>query len=65
MKKYIVEQNYQSYTEEDHATWRKLCKRQDEFDTSRVSKAFLDGIKMLKIDRDRIPRIEEVKDLKL
>ncbi len=60
MKEYIVDQNYEQYTEEDHAVWKELWKRQGELDESLISQQYVEGFKRLEIDRNRIPRIEDI-----
>ena len=59
---YLIDQKYQEYTTEDHETWRLLCKRQGELDTSKISEQYLDGFSQLQVDKVKIPKIEEVSD---
>jgi (S)-3,5-dihydroxyphenylglycine transaminase len=60
MTQYIVDQNYENYTEEDHNVWKTLCERQGKLDQGRISRDYLKGFINLEIDREKVVRIEEV-----
>lgn len=60
MTQYIVNQNYENYTEEDHNVWKTLCERQGKLDQGRISRDYLKGFINLEIDREKVVRIEEV-----
>ena len=55
---YVVPQNWESFTEEDHAVWDLLFARQVELLGSRVVSAFLDGIDLLKLAHPGVPDVE-------
>lgn len=60
MQQYIINQDYESYTSEDHHTWRTLCQRQGALDQSKISRDYLQGFINLEIDREKVVRIEDV-----
>lgn len=60
MTQYIVNQNYENYTEEDHKVWKTLCERQGKLDQERISRDYLKGFINLEIDREKVVRIDEV-----
>ena len=55
---YVVPQNWDSFTSEDHAVWDLLFARQVELLGSRVVSAFLDGIDLLKLSHPGVPDVE-------
>ena len=55
---YVVPQNWDSFTAEDHAVWDLLFARQVELLGSRVVSAFLDGIELLKLSHPGVPDVE-------
>lgn len=55
---FVVDQEYDTYTDDDHEIWRFLLNRQLEVVTDYASSEFLDGMRRLQND-DRIPRVEE------
>jgi monomeric phenylalanine-4-hydroxylase len=60
MTQYIVNQNYENYTEEDHNVWKTLCERQGKLDQKGISRDYLKGFINLEIDREKVVRIEDV-----
>lgn len=60
MSNHVVPQDYHSYTEEDHQTWATLYKRQITGNQTAFSKEYRDGLAKLKLDADKVIRIEEV-----
>lgn len=60
MSNYLINQEYEKYTQEDHQTWKMLCDRQRELPADKVSKEYLNGFYQLQIDKVNIIRIEEV-----
>ena len=58
---YTCPQNYASYTEADHDTYRRLYERQCALLPGLASQAFIDALPLLGA-RDRIPRFEEVNE---
>lgn len=55
---YVVPQNWESFTKDDHAVWDLLFARQVELLGSRVVSAFLDGIDLLKLSHPGVPDVE-------
>jgi len=55
---YVVPQNWESFTEDDHAVWDLLFARQVELLGTRVVSAFLDGIDLLKLSHPGVPDVE-------
>ena len=57
---YLVSQNWESFTDEDHAVWDLLFARQVELLGSRVVTPFLDGIDLLRLGHPGIPELGEL-----
>lgn len=57
---YVVPQNWESFTEDDHAVWDLLFARQVELLGTRVITPFLDGIDLLRLSHPGVPDIEEL-----
>jgi len=55
---FVVSQNWDSFTEEDHAVWDLLFARQVELLGSRVVSPFLDGVDLLKLSHPGVPDVE-------
>ena len=55
---YVVPQNWDSFTADDHAVWDLLFARQVELLGSRVVSPFLDGIDLLKLSHPGVPDVE-------
>ncbi len=55
---YIVPQNWDSFTAENHAVWDLLFARQVELLGSRVISPFLDGIDLLRLSHPGVPDVE-------
>ena len=58
LSNYIVEQHYEDYTEQDHAVWRYVMKRNINFLTGTAHESFLQGLLQSGINAERIPRID-------
>ena len=58
LSNYIVEQHYEEYTEQDHAVWRYVMKRNISFLTGTAHESFLQGLLQSGINSERIPRID-------
>ena len=52
---WTIDQGWDRYTDEDHATWDRLFARQAEILPGRATEAFLDGLDILRLDRPGIP----------
>jgi phenylalanine-4-hydroxylase len=55
---YVVPQNWESFTPEDHRVWDLLFARQVELLGSRVISPFLDGIDLLRLSHPGVPDVE-------
>ena len=55
---FVVPQNWESFSEDDHAVWDLLFARQVELLGSRVVSPFLDGIDLLKLSHPGVPDVE-------
>lgn len=55
---YVVPQNWDSFTKDDHEVWDLLFARQVDLLGSRVVSAFLDGIDLLKLSHPGVPDVE-------
>jgi phenylalanine-4-hydroxylase len=55
---YVVPQNWEAFTEDDHAVWDLLFARQVELLGTRVISAFLDGIDLLRLSHPGVPDVE-------
>ncbi len=55
---YVVAQDWNSFTADDHAVWDLLFARQVDLLGSRVVSEFLDGIDLLKLSHPGVPDVE-------
>jgi phenylalanine-4-hydroxylase len=55
---HVVPQNWQAFTDEEHAVWDLLFARQVELLGSRVVAPFLDGIDLLRLSHPGVPDVE-------
>jgi len=55
---YVVPQDWESFTEDDHAVWDLLFARQVDLLGTRVVTPFLDGIDLLRLAHPGVPDIE-------
>ena len=55
---YVVPQNWEGFTAEDHGVWDLLFARQVELLGSRVVSPFLDGIDLLRLSHPGVPDVE-------
>ena len=55
---YVVPQEWESFTDDDHAVWDLLFARQVELLGSRVVTPFLDGIDLLRLAHPGVPDLE-------
>ena len=63
LKQFIVDQNYQSYTPQDHAIWRYVMRQNINFLKDHAHQAYLEGLSRTGIGIDKIPSIEEMNDI--
>ena len=59
---WIIPQNWDHFTAEDHATWDTLFARQSAMLPGRASQAFLRGIDVLKLSKPGIPDFKELSE---
>lgn len=57
---FYVKQDWSRYTQENHEVWGTLVARRLETLEEQASDVFLDGMRLLKLDEHRVPRIEDV-----
>ncbi|MFT3683818.1 MAG: hypothetical protein QM783_02640 [Phycisphaerales bacterium] len=57
--KFYITQNYWKYTRENHDVWRELFDRRWNVLEQQVSRIFIDGMKILRLSRDRLPLLED------
>ena len=62
-KDFVIEQGWERYTEDDHATWRYLFKHQSRLVQNRVCQEFIDGLNALEVAADGIPRFDRLSEL--
>lgn len=60
LKKYIVEQDYQSYTAQDHAVWRYVLRQLKNYLSRHAHQSYSSGLEKTGITIDSIPRIEDI-----
>ncbi len=58
-----IEQNWESYSEEAHATWRLLFDRQQRLLEGRACREYLDGLGRLGVEADGIPDFRRLGDI--
>ena len=58
-----IEQNWQAYSEEDHAIWRLLFERQQRLLVGRACREYLDGLSGLGVAADGIPDFHRLSDI--
>jgi phenylalanine-4-hydroxylase len=56
----FIEQRYALYSEEEHATWRRLYARMLPQWSKYANRHFLDGVASLCLDPERVPRLADV-----
>lgn len=58
--KFYITQNYTRYTQEDHEVWRDLFDRRWTVLEQQVSSQFIEGMKIIRLTRDRMPLLDDV-----
>ncbi len=58
--KFYITQNYTRYTPENHDVWRDLFDRRWAVLEQQVSRQFIDGMKILRLTRDRLPLLDDL-----
>ena len=62
-KDYIIQENWESFTQEEHNLWTFLFERQLSIFPGRVVQEHVDSLKTLGISKDRIPKFHEISSL--
>ncbi len=57
--KYVIDQGYKKYTDENHAVWKTLYNRQKEIVKNRACDEFIAGMNALGVDDSGIPNFNE------
>ena len=60
---FTIEQNWQGYSEEEHAIWRLLFERQQRLLIRRACREYLDGLGGLGVAADGIPDFRRLSDI--
>lgn len=60
LRKYIVEQNYEKYTAQDHAVWRYILRQLKHFLKIHAHESYLEGLEKAGIEVESIPRIDSI-----
>ncbi|MCC6659632.1 MAG: phenylalanine 4-monooxygenase [Phycisphaerales bacterium] len=58
--RFYITQHYHKYTREDHEVWRDLFDRRWTVLEQQVSRQFIEGMKILRLTRDRLPLLDDV-----
>jgi phenylalanine-4-hydroxylase len=58
--KFYITQHYHKYTRENHDVWRDMFDKRWNVLESQVSRIFIDGMKILRLSRDRIPLLDDL-----
>ena len=59
---YVVDQNWDSYTDRDHATWAQLFDRMSALAPGRMCDEFLTGLKVLDLPSHEVVRFEDLSE---
>ena len=63
-QKYVIDQGWENFTEQEHEMWSYLFKRQvEEILPGRVVPVFLDGVNGLQMAADGIPKFSDLTDI--
>ena len=60
LKRFVVEQDYDSYTPQEHATWRYIMRRARKFFSENAVPCYMQGLAKTGISIDRIPSINVI-----
>lgn len=58
--KFYITQQYHKYTRHDHDVWRDLFDRRWGVLERQVSRIFIEGMKILRLSRDRLPLLDDL-----
>ncbi len=59
---FIIDQGWDTYSQEEHGVWKTLFERQTKLLPGRVCQEFLDGVKALDMAHDKIPNFEQANE---
>jgi phenylalanine-4-hydroxylase len=62
-EQYLIEQNWNVYSAEDHEVWEILYERRMKTLQDTGSRMFLDGARTIGLDPDQVPVLQEVNDV--
>ncbi len=62
LRGYVVKQEYDKYTPQDHAVWRNIMRRNIRFLRENAHPAYMDGLQKTGITAERIPDIREMNE---
>ena len=62
LQRYVVEQDYESYTPRDQSVWRHVMKRLSRHLETRAHPTYLRGLAETGIELDEIPRLETMNE---
>src|ERR1700761_1125939 len=57
---YIIEQDHEAYTQEQHAVWAELVSRRLPDLDKHAARAYLDGFSVIGLERDRLPNLSAI-----
>ncbi len=57
---FYITQHYHLYTQDDHEVWRDLFDRRWQVLEGQVSRQFIEGLKILRLTRDRLPLLDDL-----
>src|SRR5215472_19139529 len=57
---FLIEQNYEAYTSEQHAVWAELVRRRRPQIDAHACRAYLEGYEFLGLEDDRLPNLRAV-----
>ena len=60
LKTFIIDQNYNRYTPQDHAVWRAVMKQNTQYLNEVAHTSYINGLNKTGISIDNIPSIEEM-----
>lgn len=58
--KYVVDQGWENYTDENHETWAILYERQNEIIQGRACDEYFQGVKDLNLEVGQIPKFDDI-----
>ena len=65
LKGFIIDQNYDRYTAQDHAVWRYVMRQNVQYLGKVAHRSYLDGLARTGISIDKIPSLDEMNEILL